>query len=247
MSSITKKGMGGHQSAIMTTDEWLTPPSIIKALGIFDLDPCSPLNRPWDTAKEHYTIEDDGLLLPWFGRVWMNPPYGRLMANWLRKLSIHNNGIALTFARTETEAFSKYVWPFAMSILFIEGRLHFHTVTGQRARANSGAPSVLIAYGENNVDALADSGIKGKHILVNAVPVITITKSPDWRSVVSISLIQLNGTGTLRDIYAMVERVAPDKTAKNPNYHAKIRQKLQKYFKRLDRGFYTLTDKEAAA
>ena len=32
-------------------DEWLTPPYIIKELGEFDLDPCSPHpdKRPWDT------------------------------------------------------------------------------------------------------------------------------------------------------------------------------------------------------
>ena len=30
-------------------DEWLTPPEIIKSLGEFDLDPCSPINRPWAT------------------------------------------------------------------------------------------------------------------------------------------------------------------------------------------------------
>jgi len=27
---------------ITRTDEWLTPPKIIKSLGEFDLDPCSP-------------------------------------------------------------------------------------------------------------------------------------------------------------------------------------------------------------
>lgn len=41
-------------------DEWLTPPFIIKALGPFDLDPCSPVNRPWDTAMRHYTKEQGG-------------------------------------------------------------------------------------------------------------------------------------------------------------------------------------------
>ena len=35
-------------------DEWLTPPEIIRALGPFDLDPCAPVNRPWDTANDHY-------------------------------------------------------------------------------------------------------------------------------------------------------------------------------------------------
>jgi len=79
-----KLGIGGHQSATMRTDEWLTPPEIVAALGKFDLDPCSPINRPWPTAEKHYTIEDDGLFLPWFGRVWMNPPYGKQMNHWLR-------------------------------------------------------------------------------------------------------------------------------------------------------------------
>lgn len=51
-------------------DEWLTPPEIIKALGTFDLDPCSPIHRPWPTATNHYTVENDGFNLPWYGRVW---------------------------------------------------------------------------------------------------------------------------------------------------------------------------------
>ena len=46
-------------------DEWLTPPAIIAALGPFDLDPCSPIHRPWDTAKRHFTRLDDGLSMPW--------------------------------------------------------------------------------------------------------------------------------------------------------------------------------------
>ena len=64
-------------------DEWLTPPEIIKALGEFDLDPCSPVNRPWDTAKKHFTKFDDGLNKEWDGRVWVNPPYGRETFKWL--------------------------------------------------------------------------------------------------------------------------------------------------------------------
>ena len=38
-----RKGIGGHQSANMRTEEWLTPPEILKPLGEFDLDPCSPI------------------------------------------------------------------------------------------------------------------------------------------------------------------------------------------------------------
>lgn len=147
-------GMGGHQSAQMLKDEWLTPPEIVRELGMFDLDPCSPINRPWNTAEKHYTILDNGLNQTWHGRVWLNPPYGREAAAWLDRLSSHGNGIALIFARTETEMFFEHVWSKADALLFFKGRLHFHHVDGSRANANAGAPSVLIAYGTENVKAL---------------------------------------------------------------------------------------------
>lgn len=148
------KGMGGHQSARMLNDEWLTPPEIIRALGPFELDPCAPVHRPWDTARLHYTRLDDGLSKPWQGRVWLNPPYGRNTEKWLARLADHGVGTALIFARTETETFHRYVWSRATAVHFLRGRLHFHYVDGRRARANSGAPSVLVAYGEHDAEVL---------------------------------------------------------------------------------------------
>jgi len=159
-----KNGMGGHHSAKMMNDEWLTPPEIIQALGPFDLDPCAPIARPWDTAAQHYTVKDNGLASPWRGRVWCNPPYGREAAAWLRRLAEHGDGVALIFARTETEMFFREVWPKASAVLFVEGRIYFHRVDGTRAKANSGAPSVLVAYGEGNALALERCGVKGKFI-----------------------------------------------------------------------------------
>lgn len=153
--------MGGHQSAAMLKDEWLTPPHVLRALGPFDLDPCAPIVRPWAMAERHYTIEDDGLSREWCGRVWCNPPYGKHVARWLDRCFEHGNAIALIFARTETEAFFDTVWRKATAAMFLDGRLHFHHVGGRRAAANSGAPSVLVAYGENNAAALRDSGLAG--------------------------------------------------------------------------------------
>jgi uncharacterized protein YlzI (FlbEa/FlbD family) len=228
------------ESAKMQTDVWLTPPALLSQLGEFDLDPCSPVNRPWDTAKQHYTIHDNGLVMPWSGRVWLNPPYGRQMIHWLHKMALHLNGMALTFARTETAAFQRFVFPFAMSMLFLKGRINFLNEKGLVSRSNAAAPSVLISYTEFDADVLADSGIEGKHLLVNAMPVITIQQSPDWRSVVSITMIHLNGKATLSEIYEVVERIAPDKIAKNKHYKEKVRQKLQKYFQRVQRGQYQL-------
>lgn len=91
-------------------DEWLTPPEIVRSLGDFDLDPCSPINRPWDTAKKHLTVIDDGLNQEWNGSVWCNPPYGKEAVKWLEKCAEHNNCIALVFARTETKMFFSEVW-----------------------------------------------------------------------------------------------------------------------------------------
>jgi len=161
-------GIGSHQSANMKNDEWLTPPELIKKLGPFDLDPCAPINRPWEMAKKHFTINDNGLLQPWNGFVWCNPPYGLEAAKWLEKLANYGNGIALIFARTETDMFFRWVWNKASSLLFIEGRLYFHYVDGSKAKANSGAPSVLVAYGSEATDRLKNSGINGMHIYLNS-------------------------------------------------------------------------------
>ena len=143
---------GGH-------DEWLTPPEILLALGPFDLDPCAPIVRPWETAARHYTVQDNGLALPWAGRVWCNPPFGREAVKWLRRMADHGNGVALIPARTETAMFYETVWGAADGVLFIKGRPHFHYVDGRRAAFNSGAPIALVAYGSANLDALRQSGL----------------------------------------------------------------------------------------
>lgn len=151
-----------HDRVITGKEEWLTPPEIKNPLGEFDLDPCSPVNRPWPTAKYHYTIEDNGLLKPWFGRVWLNPPYGNKTAQWMARLADHGNGIALIFARTETRVFFPHVWERASGILFLKGRIKFLNVDGSKPKNGGGAPSCLIAYGANNFTALEQCGLAGR-------------------------------------------------------------------------------------
>lgn len=36
-------------------------------------------------ATAFYSLKDDGLKNPWFGRVWLNPPYGKFSAAFVRK------------------------------------------------------------------------------------------------------------------------------------------------------------------
>lgn len=158
---------GFNHERIEGRQEWLTPPEIVRALSVFDLDPCAPTIRPWPTAIKHYTIDDDGLSQDWRGKVWMNPPYGTSTAKWLKKLSEHGNGIALIFARTETKMFFDYIWNRADAILFLKGRLSFYNVDGTKGNSNAGAPSCLVAYGKPNVLALRDSELSGKIILLD--------------------------------------------------------------------------------
>ena len=158
-------GMGGHHRGFKgATNDWLTPPDLLKKLGAFDVDPCCPESMPWRTAPVMYTPAANGLSMNWEGRVWLNPPYGPEAATWLNRLAAHKCGTALIFARTETEMFFDHVWDKARAVLFIKGRLHFYDVAGNRAKANAGAPSVLIAYSDADARTLQHSGIPGKLI-----------------------------------------------------------------------------------
>lgn len=161
MNAIAKGGrMSGAQVHGRGAVEWLTPPAILKALGTFDLDPCAPINRPWDIATRHYTVADDGLSLPWSGRVWLNPPYDQLAERWLERLAEHGDGIALIFARTDTKAFHDQIWGKADALLFIRGRVQFCRPDGTPG-TRCGAPSVLAAYGHGNVGALRNNSALG--------------------------------------------------------------------------------------
>jgi hypothetical protein len=156
------RSIAGRHLPRMGKDEWLTPPEIVSSVGPFDLDPCSPVKRPWATARRHYTVIDDGLRKPWKGRVWCNPPYGRETPKWLKRCREHGNAIALVFARTETRMWIEDVWGSADAVLFLFGRLHFYNVDGTRAPANAGGPSALIAYGRENAQSLSSAGIAGQ-------------------------------------------------------------------------------------
>jgi hypothetical protein len=150
-----------HRPYRGVTDDWITPPEIVKALGAFDLDPCACEPQPWQHAPRQFTKTVDGLSQEWDGRVWLNPPYGPATGTWLRRLAQHRNGIALVQARVETSWFRQSVWALADGVLVMFGRPTFYRPDGSKASGNSGGPCVLVAYGEANVEALSYSGIPG--------------------------------------------------------------------------------------
>lgn len=141
---------------------WLTPKWIIDSLGEFTLDPCTPPNMPWQTAKRMVSLPTDGLEENWDGeRVWLNPPYGRETFKWLGKLSKTKRGVALIFARTETKGFHREVWGKAHSVFFFEGRLRFYKECGEQG-GTANAPSCLVTYSPQDTESIENSGLKGR-------------------------------------------------------------------------------------
>lgn len=134
-----------------SSDHWATPVHIVRELedefGRFDLDPCC---RP-ETAKAptFYTPEDDGLSKPWFGNVFLNPPYSA-PAPWLRRALREMEGggvdlvIALLPVRTDTRWFHELV-NHRSQLRFIRGRVKWIGWQGTPI-PNPKDPSMLAIY-----------------------------------------------------------------------------------------------------
>lgn len=143
-----------HRVTERRTDTYVSPLWLKTALrdagARFDLDPCAALNQPWHMADKSYTEKEDGLVQPWHGEVWLNPPYHRgKVPKWMQRMSEHGRGMALVFARTDVDWFKECVWKSrtAQGLLFLYGRLVFAKEDGTSHPHNAGAPSVLAAYG----------------------------------------------------------------------------------------------------
>jgi hypothetical protein len=219
-----------HHNGWNTSDVWLTPPSVIDALGgpdSFDLDPATPPVQPWPTARARYTEADDGLAQPWFGRVWLNPPYSRpAFSRFMARMADHDQGVALIFARTETREFFGCVWERAAGLLFLRGRLRFLAPDGTVGHANSGAPSVLCAYGADEAERLAFCGLAGQFVPL-AVPrfIAGVELEQTWRDLVRAWLDRQGGPVRLDALYRAFAR--HPKARGNATYQATIRRTLQ--------------------
>lgn len=129
-----------------SSDHWTTPWAIVRALeaefGEFDLDPCCTALSA-KTAR-YYTPVDDGLALPWFGRVFLNPPYSN-PGPWLAKAIAEQAPlvVALLPVCTDTAWFHELVLGRA-EIRFIKGRVEFLAPRHKIARPK--APSMFAIY-----------------------------------------------------------------------------------------------------
>ena len=109
--------MSVHFSAIR--DNWKTPKALYEQLDRefqFDFDPCPP---------DPYF---DGLTIEWGMCNFVNPPYGRVIGDWLRKAHEEaakgKTSVFLIPSRTDTRWWHEWVMS-ANEIRFIKGRLCF--------------------------------------------------------------------------------------------------------------------------
>ena len=151
-----------HAGNSSTSETWETPKELLEPLysvfGAFDLDPCSPTSQGHTApvkAKIYYTEADDGLSLPWFGTVFMNPPYGRQLPRWTHKAKAEveqGNAhivVGLIPARPDTRYWHRDIAGSA-SVLFLKGRLKFGN-----AEQVAPFPSCLAVWGGSDEEITA--------------------------------------------------------------------------------------------
>ena len=138
-----------------TSDDYYTPKWLFDTMAIgFDLDVACPPQGPLFTpARNYYDQKADGLSQPWFGRVWMNPPYSQ-PAPWVSRFVEHKNGIALLpFAKSK---WCQSLWDSEAAMVYVRA------VTFERTDQNvlSQAPFSLglWAFSDQCVQAIARVG-----------------------------------------------------------------------------------------
>lgn len=121
--------------------DFYTAPAITEAaraaLGEIDLDPasCRLANREVK-AKRYYSVREDGLLQPWYGRVWLNPPFPWEL--WVEKFCSEwdarniQAAIVLCETRVTTAFYFQRMIGRSAAVLKMTGR---HTFWGPKAGA----------------------------------------------------------------------------------------------------------------
>lgn len=110
------------------TDLWATPQDFFDKINQefnFELDVCANAeNAKCDKYFDEYM---DGLKQLWKGTCWMNPPYGRVIGEWVKKAyesSLQGaTVVCLLPARTDTRWWHDYCMK--GEIRFVKGRLKF--------------------------------------------------------------------------------------------------------------------------
>ena len=143
------------------SSEWGSPPPLLAGLqrlfGPFDLDTACG-NPAFAKAPWFYGPAQNGLLQPWFGHAFTNPPWAKddgnaNMAAWLAKARAERDAARIRQAtmllpcRPDTKWYRSHVHPGASIVLLIHGRLTFvRMVNGHARTQNAPFPAMVVIY-----------------------------------------------------------------------------------------------------
>ena len=126
----------------------------------FDLDPAASLIHSSVPAVVRHTGVavggDDGLEMPWVGRVFNNPPYGRALAKWVAKaresMESGDAQIQQLLPLRGAQWFLDEVLGFATAVCFIRGRLTFLGSTDPYPVSN-----IVVLWGDGMYGAFCEA------------------------------------------------------------------------------------------
>ncbi len=127
-----------------TSAEWSTPDDLFNELNEvfhFDLDACAtPGNAK---CQRYFTPEHNALNQRWTGTIWMNPPYGRAIAAFMKKAYEESlmgaTVVCLVLSRTDTRWWHEFAR--RGETIFLRGRLKFGG-----AKTSAPFPSAIVIF-----------------------------------------------------------------------------------------------------
>lgn len=128
--------------------DWATPDELFKELDNefhFTLDPCA---SDWNAKCEKYfTEKNDGLKQDWGKeRVFVNPPYGKILGEWMKKAyeSAQKGAVVVCLVPAATDLAWFHDYALKGEIRFLRGRPRFKTKEGTWQQTFS--PSIVIIF-----------------------------------------------------------------------------------------------------
>lgn len=144
------------------SNDWATPQSFFDKLdriyGPFTLDAAASADNY--KVANHYTEADNALSQDWSGnRVFLNPPYGRNLKDWVKKAYEEGQKndttvVMLIPARTDTKYWHDYVM-WADEIRFVRGRIKFGDETN-----SAPFPSAVVVFRQSAYPTPRITGIE---------------------------------------------------------------------------------------
>ena len=140
------------------SDEIFTPLWVFEKLNvIFDLDVASSFNEHIVVpTKNRLTIEDNALETDCYGKVWMNPPYSKVLP-WITKWLDHKNGFCLV-PLSSNGRWVNLLWESEAAVTFMPANMKW--IGGMDGKLiNHRWRCALWAIGDENIEILKNSNI----------------------------------------------------------------------------------------